>query len=62
MSHRIIVSSKAASDGTGVPVAEHEESQSVTYEITYTPSHDLTPEQVGDKVAKLLKLAAKMNE
>lgn len=52
MSHRIIISSRQA----------HEEPKPVEFEIDYTPPHDLTPEQVGDKVAKLLKLAEKMQE
>lgn len=59
MSHRIIISSEAVSIPEGATAVE---TVPVTYHITYTPSHDLTPAQVGNKVEKILKLAAKMNE
>lgn len=60
MSHRIIISNKAAS--TTELVTQNETISTIEYEITYTPSHDLTESQVGNQVERILKLAAKMNE
>lgn len=57
MSHRIIISSKAAPATT-----TEEHTHGVEYEITYTPSHELTDAQVGAQVAKILKKAQSMGE
>lgn len=61
MSHRIIISSAKAAP-TSLDETTDEPASAVEYDITYIPSHSLTPEQVGDKVTKLLKLAGKMAE
>lgn len=57
MAHRIIVSKKASATETASIHAIDIEA-----EITYTPSHDLTPEQVGDRVTKILKKIDQMGE
>lgn len=62
MSHRIIITS-AVTPVTPVSVqSESEQPSSIAVEVTYTPSHDLTPEQVGDRVTKILKKIAQMSE
>lgn len=54
MSHQIIIRGGNYSE-TNPP-----EAGEASVEIIYAPSHDLTPEQQGDNVAKLVKLANKI--
>ncbi len=42
--------------------ADAESGEVLSWSVTYTPDHSLTDEQVGDRVARLLKLGHKMEE
>ncbi len=59
MSHRIIISS--AEDGGG-DFAEATPAGKVSYNVTYLPPHELTEAQVGQEVARILKLCRKMKD
>ena len=54
MSHTIIIKGGEYSEGN--PPAEGQAS----VEVHYSPTHGLTPEQQGNKVAKLIKLVNKI--
>jgi hypothetical protein len=60
VSHYIIINGRKVKTGPHDRHADHAEEESVSYEIKYTPSHSLPAEQVGRNVAKILKLAAKI--
>ncbi len=57
MSHKIIINNRVSPTAGETHVHGLE-----GYEITYVPSHDLTEAQVGQKVAKLMKIAKKLDE
>ncbi len=56
MSHKIIINNKAAPASGETHVHGLEE-----YSITYSPDHGMTEAQVGQKVAKILKIAKKLD-
>lgn len=58
MSHTIIIRGRDSGSSAGVVATE--DGGAAVVEITYTPSHALTPEQQGNKVAKLIRLAEKI--
>lgn len=60
MSHYIIINGRKVRVPHTELVASETEEEAVSYEVKYTPSHDMTPEQTGEVVTKLLKLAKKM--
>lgn len=60
MSHYIIINGVKTRGPHGPLLVEASEEEAVSYEIKYTPSHDMTENQVGDAVTKILKLASKI--
>ena len=57
MSHRIIISSRASA-----PAASMAQSvaSSITYELEFTPSHDLPETIVNQRIAKARRVLAKL--
>lgn len=61
MAHYIIINGvRRRGPHDDLRVSEETDDEAVSYQIKYTPSHDMTENQVGDAVTKILKLAAKI--
>lgn len=58
MSHRIIISSSIVNvDSSGNATTPE-----IEYSVTYSPSHNMTPAQVGQRVSKILRLCEKLSD
>ncbi len=62
MSHYIIINGVKYKGPHGDDLVASEPSEVLSYEVKYTPSHDMTPDQVGDVVTKILKLTKKIED
>ncbi len=60
MSHFVIINGVKYKGPHGDDLVASEPEEALSYEIKYTPSHDLTEAQVGDAVAKILRLSKRM--
>jgi hypothetical protein len=59
VSHRIIISSRASAPASSIAEHAHAAS-SITYELEFTPSHDLPDNVVNQRIAKARKALAKL--
>jgi hypothetical protein len=60
MSHRIIISSVAQAPAEGGGIIALHEAESINVTVEYVPSHDLSDNEVGKRVAKLLRQVRQM--
>lgn len=60
MSHYVIINGHKVRGPHLTATTEGDEA--LSYDIKYTPSHDMSPDQVGDVVTKILRLTKKMED